>query len=88
MLPMLCCRQSEKKPAKAPQKYGRGLEPKTGKKCSGFPERRSASGNYGLVFPAFRRTATMLHILATSISDRPNQVFPTEFAAALETDGP
>jgi hypothetical protein len=48
---MLCCRQSEKKPAKAPQKYGRGLEPKTGKKCSGFPERRSASGNYGLSFP-------------------------------------
>ena len=36
MLPMLCCRQSEKKPAKAPQKYGRGLEPKTGKKCSGI----------------------------------------------------
>jgi hypothetical protein len=30
----------------------------------------------------------MLHILATTISDRPNQVFPTEFAAALETDGP
>jgi hypothetical protein len=39
---MLCCRQSEKKPAKAPQKYGRGMEPKTGKKCSGTYSRSAA----------------------------------------------
>lgn len=44
----------------------------------------------GLSFLAFRRTATMLHIPAISISDRPNQVFPVnsaELAAALEADG-
>ncbi len=43
-----------------------------------------------LSFLAFRRTATMLHIPAISITDRPNQVFPVnsaELAAALEADG-
>jgi hypothetical protein len=40
----------------------------------------------GLSFIAFRRTATMLHIPATSISGHPNQVFhvnSAEIAAAL-----
>jgi hypothetical protein len=36
-------------------------------------------------FPAFRRTATMLHILATSISDRPNR---TPFSDIAESFNP
>ena len=43
----------------------------------------------GLSFLAFRRTATILHIPAISISARPNQVFPVssmELAAAMEAD--
>ena len=43
----------------------------------------------GLSFLAFRRTATMLHIPAISISGHPNQVFPVnsaELTAALEAD--
>jgi hypothetical protein len=43
----------------------------------------------GLSFLAFRRTATMLHIPATSISGHSNQVFPVnsaELTAALEAD--
>ncbi len=43
----------------------------------------------GLSFLAFRRTATMLHTPAISISGRPDQVVSvtsTELAAALEAD--
>ena len=39
---ILCCRQSEKKPAKAPQKYGCGMETKNGKKRSGSYSRSAA----------------------------------------------
>lgn len=44
----------------------------------------------GLSFLAFRRTATMLHIPAISISGHTKQVFPVnsaELAAALTADG-
>jgi hypothetical protein len=44
----------------------------------------------GLSFLAFRRTATMLHIPAISISGRPKQVFPVssaELEKALDADG-
>jgi hypothetical protein len=44
----------------------------------------------GLSFLAFRRTTTMLHIPAISISGHPNQVFhvnSAELAAALKADG-
>jgi hypothetical protein len=44
----------------------------------------------GLSFLAFRRTATMLHIPAISISGHPHQVFTVnaaELAAALKADG-
>jgi hypothetical protein len=44
----------------------------------------------GLSFLAFRRTATMLHIPAISISGRTNQIFhinSAELAAALKADG-
>lgn len=43
----------------------------------------------GLSFLAFRRTATMLHIPAVSISGHPNQVFPVnsaELTTALKAD--
>ena len=43
----------------------------------------------GLSFLAFRRTATMLHIPAISISGHPNQVFPVnsaELTTALKAD--
>jgi hypothetical protein len=43
----------------------------------------------GLSFLAFRRTATMLHIPAISVSGHPDQVFcvtPVELAAAVAAD--
>ena len=44
----------------------------------------------GLTFLAYRRKATMLHIPAVSICDRPDEIcfaVAAELAAALEADG-